>query len=55
VIWEAAAAFVHVALLLLGLPRRANPLRPAMKLHRAVVLLLLSRGLQGWTRSGTRI
>jgi hypothetical protein len=53
--WQAGAAFVDLSLLLLGLaaltslrtlfrragPKQANPLRPAMQPHRAVVLLML--------------
>lgn len=59
VAWDAAAAFLDLAVLLLGLValvslrglfRRAglqqgNPLRPAMRPHRAVVLLMLAARL----------
>jgi hypothetical protein len=61
--WDASAAFADIALLLLGMValvslrtlfRRAtatqqNPLRPAMRPHRAIVLLMLAADLvQPW-------
>jgi hypothetical protein len=61
--WEAGSAFLRVALLLLGLAamtglrglfqrlsgsEKANPLRPAMRPYRAVVLLMLIARVVEW-------
>jgi hypothetical protein len=64
--WDASTAFLDVTLLLLGLAalislrtlfRRArgkqgNPLRPAMRPHRAIVLLMLAARLTQWHAPG---
>jgi len=64
--WESGTAFLDLVLLLLGLValaslrtlfrraagRQANPLRPAMRPHRAIVLLMLAARIAQLHTSG---